>query len=614
MAAPDKELGYLERILDYLRDCKTLVEQIEIIDGLSESHPSIFEFDSFCQESFVLTTIRLLKIDSSSSFVDGVSNSLVCQFDHFALLNASFICLKELGSSPSKVPTKISPSFIHEVTTLQVASSIILRLVFDDKARLWDIGHESIDGNRLFSMLLSVPGFVSRAYRRLKVRMPPGFIPELFQEKLIDATMDHQVFPTVVRFILRRNKGRAIGPGLAAAEHHHLAAANERLQASLSDREKAEFVHCILEFSVLHGSSMEKLQELCSSLISTSLEECCKQIVLSSAVSLDVARSNTLSSSLAVLCKRSGALTNQIEDDNDWQDELARVDVNDHTLWRALIEVSTVWSSTVYVRQSDHTCQSRATAFIINALDIVDTNPMPLESIVPMHLMSGVSVRLNSTHKSIRFDGMRVGERLAKLLGEEVLFDELHSDPTERPSAALSSYSSEVDLYQATYRREDDDSSEGSLSFQTFDLEDDQEDLMDVQRPLYLSECLSYFRTPETEDNALVRIEVALKSVTKLVRARPVDLQDHAPELARTILHLENKSNMDCFEEVSADALCSLVAMAPLAVGTCLIEELFLSDCSFATRLAALHALSNAAAEFSGIRADDDSISFPLSR
>jgi Telomere length regulation protein len=585
-----------ESALESLTRCENLIEQEGKISGFSEDTLHILQSttnDSFYQESFLVDVLQLLNSDSTQSSIDAVAESLVSKFDQHALLNASFMSIKELGSGQSNA------AFKDAVTTLQVASTVVRLLLSSKNKRLWDITHNAAEEDGLFSLLLSLPGFVSRAYRRQKVAaMLDFFLPEAFHVHLIYVTVDYEVFPSVVRLILRRNRGRAIAHGLWSLRHRLETHSTQLLGRMLTGREEAEFIRCVLEFEVQNPSCAGFSRALCSPLIGTSLDECCNLLILSTSLPQSTTTGYALVHLFAELLKDSSFTfqTDDLCDDmSDAQDELSKIATNDRMLWMALMKVSSVWASIVYVRQSDHACQTLASGFILRALELLGTRPIPMTSIVPMNLLNGVTARLSATNQSIRLDGMRIGERLGKSLGEEVHFEELH----EKDAVSAPQELQAEDKALNEYVRDDDDSSDGSVHLQTFDLSDDQEDLLQVQLPLYLSECLDCFRSSESDENGLLKIEVALKSVSELVRSAPADLQDFGPEIARSVLRLENKSNLDNFEELSAEALCSLVVMDPLAVGTNLIEEVF-QDCSLGDRLAALTALRDAAIELSG--------------
>ena len=166
---------------------------------------------------------------------------------------------------------------------------------------------------------------------------------------------------------------------------------------------------------------------------------------------------------------------------------------------------------------------------------------------------------------------------------------------------------SEADEASGSTYDDDDDSEfdDDSALLSPYDLDDDQEDLRETPRPLYLSECLDYLRTPDTDEHVFSRHETVLKELSRLVRSRPADLVDLGPELARSVLRLENKFSMDSFTELVSESLCSLTVEDPLAVGTNLIAEMF-QDGSLTDRLMVLHALDEAAFELSGCKQLED--------
>jgi hypothetical protein len=338
-----------------------------------------------------------------------------------------------------------------------------------------------------------------------------------------------------------------------------------------------------------------------------------------------------------------------IDDDADDDEEEGREPAS--PLLRQLCRVSTLWSTGVSegpLIERQHVL----TVFLIESLKLIVSTPAtgsspgggePMngesdrpgsegrpnldlldhltENEVLLSLMNGVSERLHSSNPSIRRDGMLIGQALGEyVLNEPVVFDELRShEAGSRPSLPCPSDTSasarqlhpQHDQMRNQLRRTDrgeestadcsDDSEwEDIEPFQKrYDVEDDEEDLREVPLPLYLNDCLDLLRVSETVEGAYASHQAALQALPRLIRERPGDLTDVGPLLAKQLVVLENKFQIDDFDAMLLAPLCALVAEEPLAVGHALIEDLFL-DGSLYNRTLALTALNEAAWELSG--------------
>jgi hypothetical protein len=136
--------------------------------------------------------------------------------------------------------------------------------------------------------------------------------------------------------------------------------------------------------------------------------------------------------------------------------------------------------------------------------------------------------------------------------------------------------------------------------------EDDEADLRDTPRPVYLRQCLAMWRTGENEPLAQSRQEAALQEINLLVRSQPADLVDLAPTLAHELLHLENKYDIPNFASLQQDGLVALLVHQPISVSQRFIvmspssSSLFESGVALGTRLQILHTLNLAAEELCG--------------
>ena len=329
---------------------------------------------------------------------------------------------------------------------------------------------------------------------------------------------------------------------------------------------------------------------------------------------------------------------------SDSDEETSVAAIADRVLRKHLDQVAAVWSQTVFVRQTDRKMQRHVTSFLLSGMALLSVAQEDPSSDLVANILEGVTARLHSTIDSIRADGMQVGERLAKRLGQELQFDELNSqrqgDTWTTPKPALEQENSQPVQDGATPRpprsiekkiprrtqidpdaeymseEEENDADDGDASSSSglngdddsvweddnliaYDLDDDEEDLRETARPLYLHECIELLRTAETEDNAFSSHEAALKELPALVRSRPVDLPDISESLAIELLRMENKFNIEHFSEMLLSSIISLAVEDPLSVGQTLVAQLF-QEGSLFNRLTALTSLTEAAIELSG--------------
>lgn len=285
------------------------------------------------------------------------------------------------------------------------------------------------------------------------------------------------------------------------------------------------------------------------------------------------------------------------DDEEEYNSQLEFVSApSDRLLARTVAMVARMWSSSRFVRNTNGLLQQHVTFFLLHGLELLgEKTPNHVQTATSLY--NGVSERLKSFVPAIRLDGMRVGELLARQQGQELSFPELaeHENRQQKSVEVEATSVSPDTIVEVTTL---DDNVGTKVEHYSFE-DDQQEDLLNVPTPLYLSECLDLLRAPETDEHAGVKQETALLHVSDLVRSRPIDLYDHAPELARVLLRSENKTNMEQFDTLTRKALCSLVTQDPRAVGLYLIGEMF-EDGTLNDRLFVLGALQDGAMELSG--------------
>ena len=345
-------------------------------------------------------------------------------------------------------------------------------------------------------------------------------------------------------------------------------------------------------------------------------------------------------------------------------DEEGREGVRDSSvLMTHLLETVETWCEPVFIQRTDTVQQHHITEFVLNSLAYlnVTTGGESQQDIVSA-LISGVTNRLESSLTEVRMDGMRVGERMAIILGKKLHFEELDGS-RDKESPELGSKKNGADYHEVSsvknkkdlrspqkarkkpktpkdasvlmngidpdelYISDEDDSStsaasnnlynpnnsssdDDSSSFESdsvwdnddlvpHELSDDEEDLRPVPRPVYLRDCLSLLRAPENDSLAYDKHEAALKAIANIVRSSPPDLSDLAAALTRELIFMENKFNLEGFPELRWEGLCALCICAPVIVAQCLTKELF-GSVSLGVRLDTLGIMENAAEELCG--------------
>jgi len=253
-----------------------------------------------------------------------------------------------------------------------------------------------------------------------------------------------------------------------------------------------------------------------------------------------------------------------------------------------------------------------------------------------MSLVNGVSHRLSSTILTIRQDGMRIAQLLAKGLGQDVQFDEFLSD--EEDGEEVDDYY-DIDKMKGTGNKkkikskqknhrlidpdadydseEEIDREDGepkinrevnidddlSVEFENelipYALEDDEDDLRETPRPLHLIEALELLRTGENHDHAYSRHEAALDTLPSLIRTRPDNLKDVAVSLVLQLLRMEDKFNIHQFNAKRETAIRALILDEPILVGQVLITQLF-EEGGLSDRLSILAVLQSATLQLSG--------------
>lgn len=576
----------------------------QLLQDLSTAAGGNFAIKScYAQDFLVLRLIQSLRRRAeewTKGSIRQLTVVLATEYGHWALYYGILGALKDLSSS-------------HDSSmTLDVCVVGIELLLLENSVHsLWST-ETTVDDPSTFitQVIVALPNLIAKAYSSGSI--PPNFVLGPFHTRLV-ATASNSIATQsreLVKHLLRRNGGEAAVLGLfqqwlTISEGDH-----ERQQVHLfvaaldwSDREAAVWVRAVLRHHVSQSeSSFAWLRLVCHCWVAQCWETVCELIVLSSSSVMTTGTTTNgrpvvdarLCQAWAELLRGCIAVDDVEEDEGLPRDNLTyeSIAVEDQLLWRCVEVVAQEWSSTQFTRSSNELLQRHASSFLLHGLELL--GQVPIENLFCLDLLQGVSERLKSSIKSVRLDGMRVGVALAKVQGQELKFSELEEEENkpqvEEDSPIL------PDVVEVTRVNQESKAVEEPARF---DLEDDQEDLLNVPKPLYLSECLDLLRTADNDEHAGLKQETALRHVSDLVRSRPADLYDHAPELARTILRIRNRCHLENYSYLERSALCSLVTQDPRAVGLELIDEMF-EDGTQNDRLSVLRALIDGAMELSG--------------
>lgn len=152
------------------------------------------------------------------------------------------------------------------------------------------------------------------------------------------------------------------------------------------------------------------------------------------------------------------------------------------------------------------------------------------------------------------------------------------------------------------------------------DPEDSDDDATLVQRnkakaPVYIRDLISYLRDSEDYDKQ----KLALQTAAVLIRRKAhygAEVSDHAEELARLLVGLQDKFDIDDFAEMQQQGMVALVVAQPKSMAPWFARTFFEGDYSLAQRTSVLVTLGVSARELAGYEASEhqSASSFPSKR
>jgi Telomere length regulation protein len=310
----------------------------------------------------------------------------------------------------------------------------------------------------------------------------------------------------------------------------------------------------------------------------------------------------------------------------------------------SLLDIAEEWSEWSFCQDVSTHKQHFVSVLLLEGLKKLKDED--LEDTLTMELLQGVTHRLESFVTEIRLDGMRIAQQVAQRVHQELHFEELEQAENEKMNQMrdlhtkiplLDENEDNVDASMRTASKQkkskrkpkpqdpdaefnsDDDDDSGSVSnpgddsstiyddeLVPYNLDDDEEDLRETAKPLYLLRALELLRTGENDEHAHSNHDTALRALPELVRKRPDDLPDVAISLLLQVIRMEDKFGISDFLKLRQQSIVALCVMEPVVVGKQLTEEAF-NEYPLSDRLTCFGALQQAAYELSGSMTLDQS-------
>lgn len=290
-------------------------------------------------------------------------------------------------------------------------------------------------------------------------------------------------------------------------------------------------------------------------------------------------------------------------------------------LVQALKELLDTWGSSSAVRHAPLPQQRYISkAVLICLAHLRDAELRDSRDELLASLMAGVKCRLDSSLPAVRRLGMIVAEVASARIhpeGPPLKFqyeeDELSCEmlalatpcpasdspleagPSVTPAAAETPDKETVDGGVPQARLEGSDSElDSDDEFVPYDMSGDRE-LKNSKAPMYIRDCVEALTTSENWE----RWEAALQALEGLVFRSPAATREVSVELAKVLLHLEEKTSVVGFEGLRQRALVAVTVTDPARVAEYLTSQFYTVNYSLRQRMDILDVLTLAAQELS---------------
>ena len=269
--------------------------------------------------------------------------------------------------------------------------------------------------------------------------------------------------------------------------------------------------------------------------------------------------------------------------------------------------------------------------------------------------LTAISNRIASTHPRARFLGMAVGEALSALIDNKAKKLDFHMDETDTEEAqwlkSLTAVSDAVGPMEPLLSRKrpdapapprtararpkpkagkphaqakpsvaepapraiieeidsssDEDDEQFSPMAKGSDAEDSDDDPTLIQRnkpkaPVYIRDLITYLRDSESYDKQKLGVQTA----PVLIRRKGnygTEVSSHAEELARQFVGLQDKFDIEGFDDLRLQGMLALIVAQPKSMAPWFSRTFFEGDYSLSQRTAVLVAIGLAARELAGI-------------
>ncbi|KUJ22280.1 uncharacterized protein LY89DRAFT_292418 [Mollisia scopiformis] len=186
------------------------------------------------------------------------------------------------------------------------------------------------------------------------------------------------------------------------------------------------------------------------------------------------------------------------------------------------------------------------------------------------------------------------------------------SKPTSAPTGSKIVAIEEIEDDDDDEEQESDD--DGLVPYQKLDsdVEDSDEDATLVTRnkptaPVYVRDLITYLRDTENYD----RQKLALSTAAPLIRRKAnfgTEVSSHAQELATLLLGLQDKYEIENFQDMRIQGMIAILIALPLKMGQWYSKTFFDGDYSLSQRASVLTTLGLGARELGGFGSEDEAL------
>uniref|UniRef100_A0A803WAR5 Telomere length regulation protein TEL2 homolog n=1 Tax=Ficedula albicollis TaxID=59894 RepID=A0A803WAR5_FICAL len=264
-------------------------------------------------------------------------------------------------------------------------------------------------------------------------------------------------------------------------------------------------------------------------------------------------------------------------------------------LLRVLQELLETWSSSSAVKHSPAEQQlyiSKAILICLSHLKEPEIESCRQELLTSM--MEGVKCHLDSSLPQLRRLGMVVAEAISLKINTEGPVLKFEKAGAALPLVLESSEKSHT-AAPVTPGEESDAELDSDDDLIPYDMSEDKE--LKIKAPVYIRDCIEVLTGSRPED--VDKWEATVKALESLVRRNPAATREVSVELAKILLHLEEKTCIEGFVEIRQRAQVAVLTTDPIPVAKYLTSQFYSLNYSLRQRMDILDVLVLAAQELS---------------